>query len=249
MYRSDIEIQEGALFVSDAHFNKPKGEDSFLSFLKHISQEQHRPPQLFLLGDIFDALFGGVPYTAVANEEAIELIEKIAADTQVVYLEGNHDFRLHSFFSKNVKIFPLKQQPLLCKARGKRVLLAHGDYDAPFGYRAYTALIRNPVVLFFLNIYDSLTNHSILNFVEKHMSKKEQCREFEWFDDFVKKRVQKGLACDVYIDGHFHQNKSYRFNTLHYINLGAFACNQRYFVVKFIQDEIRLEEHTLAEGV
>jgi UDP-2,3-diacylglucosamine hydrolase len=163
----------------------------------------------------------------------------------VIYLEGNHDFELNYFFSHNVKVFPLQQQPLTCKAKNKTVWLAHGDFDAPFGYQVYTFFIRNKYILKLLNIYDSLTNHSILNFVEKHMSKKEQCKVFDWFDDFTKKRLAKNFTCNLYIDGHFHQNKQFDINGVKYINLGAFACNQRFFVVKFKQDEITLEENTL----
>ena len=245
MYHSDITLKEGALFITDAHYNRPKGERALEKLLEKIASGDIQPPQLFLLGDIFDALFGGVPYTAKDNETVIALIEKIAQKTEVIYLEGNHDFQLHKFFTKNIIIFPIQKQPVAIQGNHKRICLAHGDFDAPFGYRLYTALIRNPVILFFLNIYDSLTNHSILNFVERHMSKKEQCSEFVWFEKFVRKRFEHGCACDLFIDGHFHQNRTFSYKQCKYINLAAFACNQRYFVVKFEQNEIIFKEHTL----
>jgi len=245
MYHSDIILQEGALFITDAHYNKPKGETALKELLEKIASNEIKTPQLVLLGDIFDALFGGVPYTAKENLEVIDLIQKIATTKEVVYLEGNHDFQLHKFFPKDIAIFPIQKQPVVLQANNQRLCLAHGDFDAPFGYRLYTALIRNPVILFFLNIYDSLTNHSILNFVERHMSKKEQCSSFAWFDEFIKKRFLDGCECDFFVDGHFHQNRSFSLESCHYINLGAFACNQRYFVVKFAQDEIIFEEKRL----
>ena len=245
MFHSDITLKEGAIFITDAHYNKPKGETALLELLQKIAADKIETPQLFLLGDIFDALFGGVPYTAIYNAEIIELIKKIATTKEVIYLEGNHDFQLHKFFQEDIAIFPIQKQPVLIQTDTKRICLAHGDFDAPFGYRLYTTLIRNPLVLFFLNIYDSLTNHSILNFVERHMSVKEQCKEFAWFDEFVKKRFEKECKCDLFVDGHFHQNKRFLLEKCAYINLGAFACNQRYFVVKFAQDEIIFEEKTL----
>ena len=244
MYRSDITLKEGAIFITDAHYNKPKGETALAKLLQKIAADEIETPQLFLLGDIFDALFGGVPYTAKENQEVIDLINKIANTKEVVYLEGNHDFGLHKFFEAKIVLFPIQKQPVAIEAEKRRICLAHGDFDAPLGYRLYTALIRNPFILFFLNIYDSLTNHSILNFVERHMSKKEQCSRFEWFDDFIKKRFEKGCGCDLFVEGHFHQNRSFSY-PCKYVNLGAFACNQRYFVVKFVQDEIIFEEHTL----
>jgi UDP-2,3-diacylglucosamine hydrolase len=241
----NIVIQEGAFFVSDAHYNVDNGETKFLDFLQKIATQELQPTQLFLLGDIFDTLFGEVPYTAKKNQEVIDLIELIASKMEVIYLEGNHDFQLRYFFSQAVHIFPLKMQPLTCSANNKTVLIAHGDFDAPFGYQLYTALIRNKIILKILNLYDTITQHSILNFVAKHMAKKQQCKVFDWFDTFTQKRLEDGFSCDVYIDGHFHQNKVFTLNNIKYINLGAFACNQRYFVVKFKQDEIILEEKTL----
>ncbi|SFV56279.1 FIG022708: hypothetical protein [hydrothermal vent metagenome] len=245
MYHSDIKLQEGAIFITDAHYNKPKGEVSLFELLQKINSNEIKTPQLLLLGDIFDALFGGVPYTAQANQELIDLIEEIAKTKEVIYLEGNHDFRLTRFFSKNITIYPISKQPMMIQGNGKSICLAHGDFDAPFGYRLYTALIRNPLILFFLNIYDSLTNHSILNFVEHHMEKKEQCGKFEWFEEFIKKRFLNGCRCDLFIEGHFHQNKSLSLKGCRYINLAAFACNQRYFVVKFVQDEVIFQEQML----
>jgi UDP-2,3-diacylglucosamine hydrolase len=242
--QDNLEIKQGAFFVADAHYNKIKNPH-FLEFLKKIKSKELKPTQLFLLGDIFDALFGGVAYTAKDNQEVIDLIESISKEIDVFYFEGNHDFVLKKFFSSSVKIFPIKTHPVAFACKDKKVCLSHGDFDAPFGYKLYTALIRNPFILFFLNIYDSLSNHSILRFVDKHMSKKDECKKLDWFEEFSKKRIQNFKNCDIYIDGHFHQNKTYTLEYIKYINLGAFACNQRYFVVKFIQDDIILEEKTL----
>ena len=88
MFHSEIELKEGALFVTDVHFNKPKGEDAFLKLLEKIQKGELRPPQLFLLGDIFDALFGGVPYTALHNHEVIELLNRLGEQIEIVYLHG-----------------------------------------------------------------------------------------------------------------------------------------------------------------
>ena len=245
-HKTSFEIQEGAVFLADAHYNKATGERSLERFFSHLQNLSQKPPQLFLLGDIFDMLFGGVASTAKPNQEIIDAIENLAKEVEVFYFEGNHDFRVEKFFSKNITVFPFEKQPALFTCKNKKALLAHGDFDAPLGYRLYTKWIRNPLTLYVLNIYNSITDNSVLRYVQKHMDKKEQCREFEWFGEFVQKRVQKPtFECDIYIDGHFHQNKIFQLKNIKYINLGAFACNQRYFVVKFSNNEIVLEENTL----
>ena len=49
-------IEQGAIFVADAHY--PNHGDDFLKLLKKIDEGEIKTPQLFLVGDIFDLLFG-----------------------------------------------------------------------------------------------------------------------------------------------------------------------------------------------
>ncbi|MBA1437570.1 MAG: UDP-2,3-diacylglucosamine diphosphatase [Epsilonproteobacteria bacterium] len=238
MFRK-IELKEGAYIVSDAHFSSSRPQLQL--FLEAIVSEQLQPAQLILMGDIFDALFGSIPHTYKEKIEVIKLLQNIAKKIEVIYLEGNHDFNLKAVFD-NVTIVPIKQQPLHATFKTKGVWLAHGDFDAPFGYQLYTALIRNPLILKILRPIDALFGHFILNFVDKHLGKKDDCKQLEWFAGFIEKRFDKKLECDYFIEGHFHQNKSFDIGKTYYTNLGAFACNQRYFVVKSMQENMILEE-------
>ncbi|QOP45200.1 UDP-2,3-diacylglucosamine diphosphatase [Sulfurimonas paralvinellae] len=235
-----IEIKEGAYIISDAHYSDDRVQ--LLAFIKAIHSKELKPTQLILMGDIFDALFGLIDYTYETNQEMIDLLEVIAEDIEVFYFEGNHDFNLKAIF-KNIQIFPIAKQPLLASYKNKKIYLAHGDFDAPFGYQLYTALIRNPFMLFVLKYIDIALNHFIINKIEGHLDKKDDCKELVWFEDFIQKRFRNKYKCDYFIEGHFHQNKTLRLNSFTYINLGAFACNQRYFIVKSVQDKELLEEH------
>ncbi|MFT7860372.1 MAG: metallophosphoesterase [Sulfurimonas sp.] len=234
-----IEIKEGAFVLSDAHYSPSRPE--LLDFIKAIHAKQFQTPQLILMGDIFDALFGSIEYTYRDNLEMIKLLKEIADEIGVIYLEGNHDFNLQAVFD-NMKIYPIQEQPVRATYKEKELYLAHGDFDAPFGYQLYTAFIRNRVILKILKPIDNFFNHFILNFVDKHLKKKDDCKEFVWFEAFIQKRFTEKYNCDYFIDGHFHQNKTIFLENLTYTNLGAFACNQRYFIVKSSQDNTILEE-------
>ena len=240
----NIELYEGACIISDAHYSSERPE--LLSLIQKIHAKTIQVPQLILMGDVFDALFGSINYTYKTNQEMIRLIDEIAQETEVLYFEGNHDFNLKVVF-KNVKIFPIKQQPLLCTYKDKKIYLAHGDFDAPLGYQIYTALIRNPFVLFILKYIDILLNHLIINKIEGHLDKKDDCKKLTWFEDFIQNRFKNPFKCDYFIEGHFHQNKTLQLSSFTYINLGAFACNQRYFIVKSVQDKELLEEHQFSK--
>ena len=241
-----LELKEGALLIADAHYSPSRPE--LLQLIEAIATQKVQTPQLILMGDIFDNLFGSIEYTYEANQKMITLLKQIAQKIEVVYLEGNHDFYLKVVF-ENIRVIPIQQQPYSCEYKDKKVILAHGDFNGALGYKIYTALIRNPVILKILRFIDNNTQHSIINYVQNHLDKKDDCREFTGFRDFIEKRIVKFFKCDYFIEGHFHQNKSLKFENLNYINLGAFACNQRYFIVKSLEDKELLEEKTFSRGM
>lgn len=235
----NIEILEGAFVVSDAHYSHQRPE--LLDFIIDIHSKKLQPTQLILMGDIFDALFGGVLQTQRKNAKAIELLNEISMNIEVVYLEGNHDFNLKSIFP-HVKIFPISEQPVECSYNDKKVLLAHGDIENSFGYRIYTALVRNKITLAFLSLFDSLLSHYILKKLDKYLAKKNDCKELIGLQKFMSNRLEDKYTCDYFVEGHFHQNKTIKFKKFIYINLGVFACNQRYFIVKSGNEQELLQE-------
>ena len=240
-----IEILEGAFVVSDAHYSHQRPE--LLDFLKDIHSKKLQPTQLIFMGDIFDALFGGVSYTQKTNQEAIKLLNDISLEIEVIYLEGNHDFNLQNIFT-NVKVFPISQQPVTCKYNNKKVLLAHGDIESNLGYRVYTYFIRNHFTLFILSTLDSIFGHFILKKLDSYLSKKDDCNEFVGFEKFISKRLMNKYECDYFVEGHFHQNRTIKYEDFVYINLGVFACNQRYFTVKSSKYIELLEEKIFSKG-
>ncbi len=234
-----LHIKEGACIISDAHYSPQRPE--LLQLIKAIHSKELPCPQLILMGDIFDALFGLITYTYEPNREMIVLLREIAKEIEVIYFEGNHDFNLQEVFT-NIKIYPLGMQPVMAEYQGKTIALAHGDFDGKLGYKIYTALIRNPAMLFVLKYIDIALNHKIINDIEAYLEKKDDCVELSWFEDFIRSRFKNRFECDYFIEGHFHQNRTLALPDFEYINLGAFACNQRYFIVKSLQDKELLEE-------
>lgn len=242
MSRNPLQIKEGAYIVSDAHYSHLRPE--LLTLIRQIHTKQLRPTQLIFMGDIFDALFGSINFTCQQNSEMIKLVNEIAQEIEVIYLEGNHDFKLQGIFS-NVRVHSIKEQPVEAYYQGKKIYLAHGDFDGDLLYRLYTSFIRNSVVLFILKYIDIVSNHAILKNLDRYLSKKNDCKAFDGFEEFITERLANKYVCDYFIEGHFHQNRAFKIADIHYINLAAFACNQRYFIVKFSKDKELLEEKTL----
>ncbi|MDA3907680.1 MAG: metallophosphoesterase [Sulfurimonas sp.] len=237
-------LKKGAFVVSDAHYSRIRPE--LLDFLNAIHTKKLKPTQLILMGDIFDTLFGNVPYTQEVNFEAIKILNEISQEIEVIYLEGNHDFNLKNVFP-NVKVFGIKQQPVSVTYKDKTILLAHGDIESPLLYNVYTMVVRNPVVISILNVLDLIFDHPIINRLDDYLSKKDDCKEFRGFREFIQSRLENKYTCNYFVEGHFHQNKTLKFEDYTYINLAAFACNQRYFIVESSQDVEFLEENIFSK--
>lgn len=240
-----FEIKEGAFVIADAHYSHER--PLFLDFLREIGSHKLCPTQLILMGDIFDALFGEIPYTHEVNHEAIKLLNEISNKIEVLYLEGNHDFNLAKIFP-NIKVFPISSQPVTCNFKDKKILLCHGDIEGALGYKIYTKIIRNHFVLLMLRAVDTIFKNAILKRLDRYLNQKDDCKEFKGFENFISQRLEGKLNCDYFIEGHFHQNRTIEYKNFIYINLGAFACNQRYFIVKSLKDIALLQENVFSKG-
>ncbi len=224
------EIKDGAIFVADVHLNNKR--DKFYSFLVDIKNKKIKTSQLFLMGDIFDLLVGGVSYTLKKNKKYIELINEISKEVEIFYFEGNHDFNLEGIFPK-VKVYDFYKQPQLFFYKNEPIVLLHGDKVTTIDYKIYTSFIRFKPTIFILNILDLLTRGIISKAIMSFQVKKDLCKKIKNFKNIIQKRVkiltkQKHLI----IEGHFHQGVNFQINGKKYINLDSFACNKSFFIVQ-----------------
>ncbi|MDD3500578.1 MAG: UDP-2,3-diacylglucosamine diphosphatase, partial [Sulfurovum sp.] len=77
------EIKENAIFIADSHY--PHHGDEFLTLLQKIESGELQPPQIFLMGDNFDLLFGYNDYIQTFSREAIVLLRKLSKEIECVY--------------------------------------------------------------------------------------------------------------------------------------------------------------------
>ncbi len=232
-------IKEGAFFVADAHVNEKR--DGFYQFLLQIEQGILKPTQIFLMGDIFDLLVGGVKYTQKTNQKYIDLINKISNKIEIFYFDGNHDFNLKKLFPK-VKNFSYNEQPVLFSMQGKKVLLLHGDKITSFTYTFYTTIIRSKVFLSFVSFVDSILNGFISKKIIDSQYDKKLCKHINNFENIILKRVDKFIKTDIEViaEGHFHQGIQIKFKKKKkYINIPSFACNKSFIIV---QSHLRFEK-------
>jgi UDP-2,3-diacylglucosamine hydrolase len=217
-------IQDGAIFIADAHYSKNRLE--LKKLLTQIKLGELQITQLFLMGDVFDFLCDELDYFQDINSDIIELINEISFDIKVVYLEGNHDFNITKTFKK-VEVIARESQPVVFEVDDKKIALSHGDIFTPKGYDIYCAIIRNRTLAKFVNLID--INNWFSKWLENWLGNKHKDYKFENFEEFASKRIEayKDVECHYIIEGHFHQGKSYG----KYINIPALLENQ-YLVYK-----------------
>jgi len=221
-----LNIQKGAIFVADSHYNERKPE--FLIFLEKLKSKEINTTQLFLMGDMFDFISGESTYFIKRNQKLIDIINELSNNIEIIYLEGNHDYNMKELFP-NVKVYKRENQPLKAKYQEKSVELSHGDIFTPWHYNLYCKIIRNPLLLKFLNLID------FGNFISKKiyytLIEKKICSKMKNFEEFAQRRINN-YSSDIIIEGHFHQGKEFLSKKQKYINIPSLVCSRRYTLLE-----------------
>lgn len=215
-------IQDGAIFIADAHYNKQR--TILLDILTKINLNEINTKQLFLMGDMFDFLSGETDYFKNINSEIITLINDLSINMEIIYFEGNHDFNLEQIFPK-INILSREEQPLEIIQENKEILLAHGDIFTSISYDIFSLILRNHYFLRFLNFLDK--NNWLAKQFEEKLISKNICHEQKNFSQFIENRIEL-YNTDLIIEGHFHQG----YQDDKYINLPSLACDGRYMIYK-----------------
>ena len=217
-----IKIQENAIFIADSHY--PHHGDDFLKLLLKIDSGEINSPQLFLMGDNFDLLFGYNDYIQTFSSEAIRLLQTLSKKIEIHYFEGNHDFCLSALFP-DIKVYSREQQPIVFQLNEKKVAISHGDkYVTGFGYDLYCKILRNKTTLTLLKPFEKV----IIDHRMKKLSKKHICFTFHAFEKRVEAILENYKEVDLVIEGHFHQSQIVG----KYVSLPSQACQNMFAVVE-----------------
>lgn len=207
-------IQEQAIFIADSHY--PHHGDAFLTLLKKLESGEIQTPQLFLLGDNFDLLFGYNDYIQTFSKEAITLLQTLSKKLEIHYFEGNHDFCLQELFP-DIMVYSREEQPIHFTSNEKSIAISHGDkYATGFLYDLYCKILRNKKTLTFLKPFEKMIiDHRMNKLSQKHI-----CFNFVGFEKRVDEILEHYNDVDVVIEGHFHQCKTVG----KYVSLPSLAC-------------------------
>lgn len=221
-----LELKSDAIFIADSHFMPTQAKE----LLNYIYSLTNPPSQMILMGDIAQILLGNLKSSIASNHELLLALDQLEKKgTQIIWLEGNHDFFLDSIkktrLLQKTLFIPRKKQPLLASYKGEIYSLAHGDLFLNRSYNFYIQILTNIPRL--LQCIDYLSGGEIYREIEKKLEhkpiKKHSCHFFE----FASKRIeiyQQYLQMPIkgIIEGHFHIGKKLELYGITYVSLPSF---------------------------
>ena len=217
-----LNMKEGALFIADSHY--PHHGEAFLTLLKKLHNGEIKVPQLFLMGDNFDLLFGYNDYIQTFSSEAIKLLQELSQQIEIHYFEGNHDFCLQELFP-HIHVYSREDQPVYFRLGEKKVGMSHGDrFATGIGYDLYCRIMRSKTTLTVLKPFEK----AIIDDRMQKLSQKDICHTFTGFEKRVEAIMEHYEDCDLVIEGHYHQARVLG----KYISLPSLACQGEVAVVK-----------------
>jgi UDP-2,3-diacylglucosamine pyrophosphatase LpxH len=211
-------------WISDVHLGtRGCKAGALLEFLKH-----HEFDTLYLVGDLIDiwALRRGIYWPQEHNDVIQKLLRKGRKGTEIIYIVGNHDEFLASFYG-NFASVTLQQNAIHTTADGRRLLVMHGHeldtvvqnmgWLAHVGDIGYTLLMRcNGLVNFFrrrfgmgywsLSAYVKAEVKNVVSFIGK-------------FEEAVV-RYAKEHDVDGVLCGHIHTPATREIDGIAYYNTG-----------------------------
>ena len=113
-----------------------------LRFFQEIASQYQR---IFILGDLFDVWPGTTPYLIERYSAFLQLFKRMVKDGhEIHYVEGNHDFKLGSFFNEELGVKTYSDS-LTLQFNDKSVHMVHGDLGNPkeLGYRVLRRVLRS----------------------------------------------------------------------------------------------------------
>jgi UDP-2,3-diacylglucosamine hydrolase len=195
------------IFLADAHLFDPAA-GNYQRLLAFLRQNRGRIRHLVLLGDIFD-FWVGYRHTVFAPFVPLleELRQQRETGTELIFVEGNHDFHMGPFFSEflDCRILP-DGGPLQLDDR--RIFIAHGDLVNPDdkAYRMLRSALRCRLSRALLPLVPPDWAWSMARWASRLSGRKKKGPSAflpeQALLNFARERFAEGF--DTVITGHFH---------------------------------------------
>jgi UDP-2,3-diacylglucosamine hydrolase len=228
-----------AFFVSDVHIKKTNDDRyrKFMAFLDYVLK--NKASHLFILGDLFEFLYGNPNYIIKKYSLLFNKLEKLGSSgVKIYYLYGNHDFSFDLMFPF-IKVE--KEIPRII-FEGKNLGLFHGDGLDPSDkkYIFLKGVLRSKIFRIFASLLPSSILYALAGFfsnLSRNINLSKNSRKFAGWKPYRDKAISllESTDLDVLIYAHTHvaeltllRNTSSKIRQKIYINAGFFGENGSY---------------------
>ncbi len=228
------------IFLGDAHL-KGDGETNeaeLIEFLKGLEGVDC----LVILGDLFDFWIGRNRVAQTRYRVVLRALKRLAGrGVQIIYVEGNHDFSMGSFFTEEIGATLVGGEAVLTLDNHK-FYLSHGDtVDMTEGYRRWRTFLRSPFFAFITAIVPSRIVWTIaMRLSGRSRSSNTKGIELDnRLKNFAKDKIADGA--DMVVMGHSHKSGVHKLGTGTYANPGGWHGEKTYLVYE--KGKIRVKRY------
>ncbi|MEA3465807.1 MAG: UDP-2,3-diacylglucosamine diphosphatase [Thermodesulfobacteriota bacterium] len=223
------------IFIADAHLTDPN-DASYRHLIEFLSAQRGQIRHLILLGDIFEFWVGYRHCVFSAYLPLLQMLQQLHADgTQIVMVEGNHDFHMGPFFSDTLHSTIISDGDRL-HLDNTCVYLCHGDtLAATPNYLRLRRFFRSAFARLLIRLLPADTTWKIAetlgNASRKHRQKQPQ-RNRTLPKQAISQQatLQFDQGCDAFICGHFHQPWHQQQQNKHLLVVGNWGATCHYAV-------------------
>ncbi len=220
------------LIVADVHlggFSRAVNREIEESFLKLLDYCRENCTGLIILGDLFDFWMEYPGSRPVLAEKVVQKLTKMAANGfPILYITGNHDNWMHSFFSECG--IDVEHEYRIVTWNNRRVLLLHGDglSDQSWGIPRplLHRLLRNSnFVKMYQSVFPEPAGLWLMKWFSKLSSLKPSRKSRDKLDLWCRRILEEGHT-DVVICGHHHYRRDEKLKHRRYLNTGNFFAER-----------------------
>jgi UDP-2,3-diacylglucosamine hydrolase len=224
------------LFLADTHLLNPN-DDAYRRLLNLLDEQCGKLRSLVMLGDIFEFWFG---YRHTVFWAYLPLLDRLhrlrESGTELVFVEGNHDFHLGPYFSEILGCRILPDGGSL-ERDGRKIFIAHGDLVNPrdTGYRILRRFLRHRLTRRLMMMVPPDTAWRIARWASDKSSRKNGGRDRRHLpreDVFAYAHRRFSEGYDSVVIGHFHVPLLHHENGKTLITLGDWSRESSYAVLE-----------------
>ena len=196
------------IFLADAHLRHPD-DPPYRRLLAFLAEQRGQVRTLYLLGDIFDFWLGFRHTVYAAHVPLLAELRRLReAGTELVCVEGNHDFHLGPYFCEELGARVLADGGAV-EIDGQQVYLAHGDLvnGNDRSYQRLRRLLRSPLIRGLAQVVHPDWTWGVYRWLEARSGVGKPAKIDRQLPlELLRRHAADHFAagCQVVITGHFH---------------------------------------------